>query len=152
EGQIGRPGSPGGYIVWRKGDRWRIDVCDSESGPDQKAEPPDGRGWGDPFIEKLKLSWRGPLYLCDGRTVYKNANLPARSVEKPKADAKDAIPIAWQRAERIAPRDLLSGEGLGSMPYAFKVKIASMVYPDLSPARGWAFEFDPRPPAPGMPG
>ena len=146
----GQRGGPDGLIVWRKGDRWRIDKCKVENESARTAKPPDGQGWGDPFIEKLKLSWLGPLYLCDGRTVYVNPKIVGRRFEEPRAGTKDAIPITWQRAEHIAPRDLLSGEGLGSMNFAFRVKIASMVYPDLSPIQGWGFEYDPRPPA--MPG
>jgi hypothetical protein len=134
---------PPSFLVWRKGDRWRIDKCVPEV--QIHWAPPDGLGWGDPFVEQLKLSWLGPLYLCDGRTVYRNANLPTR-FEKPQV----AKPVTWQPAEHIAPRDLLSGEGHGSMNLAPHVKFASLVYPDLSPLPGWGFEFDPRPPtAPG---
>ena len=96
-------------------------------------------------MEKLKLSWLGPMFLCDGRTVYKNAKLPMRMFE---ARPKDAVPIAWKREENIAPRDLLSGDKTAYIsPH---VKFASEVYPDLSPVPGWGFEYDPRPPA--MPG
>jgi hypothetical protein len=139
-----RDNSPGGFIVWRKGDRWRIDMCDRENqAGDRTAKPPDGQGWGDPFLEKLKLSWAGPLYLCDGQTVYRNANLPWQ-----RSGKKDANPVAWKREEQIAPRDLLSGEGRARVGLASNVKIASLVYPDLSSVKD--FEFDPRPPA--MPG
>jgi hypothetical protein len=142
----GSPTDRSGFIVWRKGARWRIDQCvpEAETGP--AAKPPDGQGWGDPSIEKLKLSWVGPLYLSDGQTVYENAN-PEALHEKPQPGAQDAKPVAWRRAAHTAPRDLLSGEGLGNMGGAPYVKIASLVYPDLSPVPGWGFEFEPRPPA-----
>jgi hypothetical protein len=136
-------GRPGGFIVWRKGDRWRIDMCYSENqSGGQTAKPPDGLGWGDPFLEKLKLSWAGPLYLCDGLSVYFNRNL-----SWPGGGKKDAT-ITWKREEQVAPRDLLSGEGRAGVGLASHVKIASLVYPDLSGVVG--IEFDPRPPA--MPG
>jgi hypothetical protein len=142
----GPPTDRSGFIVWRKGDRWRIDTCVPETRTGRAALPPDGQGWGDPSIEKLKLSWVGPLYLCDGQTVYENAN-PAVLDEEPQPEAQGAKPVAWRPAARTAPRDLLSGEGLGTMDGAPYVKIASLVYPDLSPVPGWGFEFDPRPPA-----
>ena len=46
-------------IVWRKGDKWRIDMCQSENTLPQNmwgVKPPDGLGWGDPIAEWLKLN------------------------------------------------------------------------------------------------
>jgi hypothetical protein len=62
-----------GSIVWRKGDRWRIDSC-SSTGPRSMrgAKPPDGLGWGDPAAQKLGLFWVAPKYICDGKMVYQN--------------------------------------------------------------------------------
>lgn len=134
-------------IVWRKGDRWRIDLCVPERWPDlnhRDARPPDGQGWGDPIAEQLKLCWLGPLYICDGRTVYENAN-PVELLQKRQPGTQGAKPIVWQPAPYTAPQDLLSGKGLGHLNGAPHVKIASLVYPDLSPIPGWGFEFDPKP-------
>lgn len=137
----------GSYIVWRKGDRWRIDICVPQNQTNRAngtAKPPDGRGWGDPFAEQLSLCWLGPLYICDGRTAYKNAD-PRALHEEPRPGAQGAKPITWQRAPHAAPRDLLSGEGLGHMDGAGNVKIVSLVYPDLSPKPGFGFEYDAHP-------
>ena len=46
----------------------------------------------------------------------------------------------------IRSQDLLSGEGnLGHINLAPYAKIASLIYPDLTPRFGWGFEFDPHP-------
>jgi hypothetical protein len=136
--RLGVINGPQGWIVWRKGDRWRIDfICQGTYGPAMRgAKPPDGLGWNDPFAEKLGMSWIGPAYVCDGRAVYKNAN----SVLSP-------LPADWKLAPGwVTPRSLLCGEGLGSIGgYASKVNFASLVYPDLTPFYGWGFEFDPKP-------
>ena len=135
------------FIVWRKGDRWRIDQCVPETQVGAAAQPPDGLGWPEP-VKTLKLSWLGPLYMCDSQKVYENAGLPRQQFENgPLGQAK---PVTWQPAAPIAPHDLLSGKGLGMMGLALHANFASMVYPDLSPAAGWGFEFDPQPAA--MPG
>jgi len=139
--KAGQNRAPDNFIVWRKGDRWRIDRCGSENQSGRTAKPPDGRGWGDPFLEKLKLSWQGPLYLCDGRTVHQNANMWRLRSDAPEAGTK------WQRTEDTEPQYLLSGDRAGT-----QYRIASLVYPDLTWFLGSGFEFDPRPPAPAMPG
>ena len=51
----------------------------------------------------------------------------------------------WKVSPHIAPQDLMSGEGPGSLPLCPDVKIASLIFPDLSPKRGYGFEFDPQP-------
>jgi hypothetical protein len=130
-----------GFIVWRKGDRWRIDTVAPVARLHGAAKPPEGLDLGDPLVKQLQLAWLGRLYLCDGRTVYRNAN-PPRLFEPERQDSKS---VTWEPAGHIAPRDLLSGEGFGAMQLAFHARIASLVYPDLSPVQGWSFEFDPRP-------
>jgi hypothetical protein len=74
-----------------------------------------------------------PLYVCDGTRVWKNANVQGDG------------PPQWEPARHPAPQDLMSGEGLGALPLAPHVKLASLLYPDLSPEAGWGFEFDPQP-------
>ena len=57
----------------------------------------------------------------------------------------DPLPGArplWKVSPHIGPQDLMSGEGLGNLPLCPNVKIASLLFPDLSPKRGWGFEFD----------
>ncbi|MGA2254682.1 MAG: hypothetical protein ABSG53_08480, partial [Thermoguttaceae bacterium] len=131
---------PFGSIVWRKGDRWRIDACRHapQVPPAMRgAKPPDDLGWNDPFIQNLGIFWVGPSYICDGRAVYKNATRGPSS----------RLPAQWELSPgRITPRSLLSGEGLGNVgggtPH---VNFAALVYPDLTPFYGWSFQFDPKP-------
>jgi hypothetical protein len=109
-------------------------------------KPPDGFGWGDPIAEQLKLCWAAPNFLCDGRMVYRNTRRGELFwLNDPKATG--APPVTWQVAPaHTTPQELLSGEGyVGHMDLAPYAKIASLVYPDLSPRAGWGFEFDPRP-------
>jgi hypothetical protein len=132
-------------IVWRKGDRWRIDRCEQEvlltlhdpSAPSVRgARPPDGLGWQEPAARKLRLSWVGANLLCNGRLVYVNKGLRTPKVTNTN----------WEIAPaRLTPQELLSGEGRGHLDLAFYAKFASLVYPDLSPKAGWGFEFDPKP-------
>jgi hypothetical protein len=144
---VAETGTREDHIVWRKGDRWRVDLCAPKKWTDRAnwmRQPPDGQGWGDPLAEQLKLCWLGPLYICDGRTVCENAN-PIALFQKPPSGTPGNQPIQWQRARFAAPWDMLSGEGLGILPGAGYVKFASLVYPDLSPHRGWGFAYDRRP-------
>jgi hypothetical protein len=87
------------------------------------------------------MSWMGPTYICDGRTVYSNAK-----------DAANPLPPDWQLAPMwVTPRSLLSGGDVGYVGGHGRVgdvsyaNCASLVYPDLSPTYGWGFEFDPKP-------
>jgi len=139
---------PHGLIVWRKGDRWRIDWCEPEAQPGAAVKPPDGLGWGDPSIEKLKLSWLGPLYLCDGQKVYENTSLSEEISRRRFGDPQPPKPVAWQAVD-IAPQDLLSGDNLTGAAWrlARNAKFASLLFPDLAPVPGWGFEFDSRPSA-----
>ena len=136
---------PHSLIVWRKGDRWRIDWCEPEAQPGAAVKPPDGLGWGDPSIEKLKLSWLGPLYLCDGQKVYENTSLSEAISRRRFEDPQPPKPVAW-RAVKIAPQDLLSGNNMtGALGgRARNARFASLLYPDLSPLPGCGFEFDSR--------
>lgn len=127
------------FIVNRKGDRWRVDVC---HGLDPR-EPAVDQAASDWFAELLKRSTPIPLYICDGKTVYRNPSL-GRSAEKD---------VQWRKVGRyVAPQDLmsvgwLSYTGLAFAPY---VKLWELVYPDLTPAGSTPFELDRRPPdAPG---
>jgi hypothetical protein len=144
---VGVEGSFGGSsIVWRKGDKWRIDICQSKQMLSQHlwgAKPPDGLGWSDPIVEQLKLSWICPNLICDGRMVYQNTRQgDIARYNDPKA--KGPPKVTWQVAPlHITPQELLSGEGFGDMPLAPYVKIASLVYPDLIPIINSGFEFDP---------
>ncbi len=118
------------FIVRRKGDRWRVDVCRGSDLP----KSADGLALSDWFAERLKGFRQIPLYVCDGKTVYKNwgmANIERR--------------IDLRAGRNPAPQDLMSGDGLGGLSGATSVKLACLVYPDLTPRRGWPFEFDPHP-------
>ena len=68
--------------------------------------------------------------MCDGTTVWKNSNV-----------RPDAI-VQWEMSEHVAPQDLMSGDGLGNLPSAAHVAFASLLYPELSPKRGWGFTFE----------
>ena len=142
------PGRGVSSVVWRKGNKWRIDVCQAEGTlPQNKsgAMPPDGLGWGNPFAEELKLRWAGPNLICDGRMVYQNTRDAVTSwYNNPKA--KGPPPATWHAAPpNVAPQQLLSGAENDYLPCAEYARIASLVYPDLVPIINSGFEFDPRP-------
>jgi hypothetical protein len=105
------------------------------------AKPPDGLGWGDPAAQKLGLFWVAPKYICDGKMVYQNTVTVADYLN---TGTNGATTVKWQASPSVTPQALLSveGRGYGLVPNA---TIVSLVYPDLSPRRGWGFEFDPRP-------
>ncbi len=129
-------------VVSRKGSRWRIDSCPKHGRPNPPIIRPDGQSWGSWFEARLAENPPNPLYVCDGTAVWKNTNLlPGRRVGD----------IQFELSRRVAPQDLMSGEGLGTMQLAPNVKFASLIYPDLFPKPGWPFEFDANPAeAPGM--
>jgi hypothetical protein len=122
-----------GSVVWRKGDRWRVDSYSPRGNVDPAVEPPTDQNWAQSFEERLQRSEPLPVYVCDGKTVWENSN--------PLPGAKPQ----WQASPHVAPQDLMSGEGLGSLPRAPDVKIASRLFPELAPKFGWGFEFDPNP-------
>jgi hypothetical protein len=122
-----------GAVVWRKGDRWRVDSCWNYGNVTPVVEPPAGQDWARWFETRLKYSKAIPIYVCDGKTVWMNS---------------DPLPGArprWKVSPHVGPQDLMSGEGRGDMPLCPKVKIASLLFPDLSRKWGWNFEFDPQP-------
>lgn len=120
-------------VVSRKGNRWRVDWCWPQGAVDPMARPSDERNWDGWYKERLKLCDQIPLYVCDGKTVWKNSKC------QPGAGPQ------WQLSPYTAPQDLMSGEGLRNLPSAPNVKIASLLFPDLSPRPGWHFDFDSEP-------
>ncbi len=123
--------SPGffGYAVWRKENQWRVDICYTQGRQWPTAEMPvtaEQDAW---FADQLSRVCQVPLYRCDGRTVWSNANV-----------LPEATPT-WEVSTLVAPQNLMLGEGLGSLPQARHIKLASLLYPDLTPRSGWQFEF-----------
>jgi hypothetical protein len=130
-GISGRPAS----VVRRKANRWRVDLCWPPIAVASGVAPeaPHDRNWGEWFEEQLKLNEPIPLFVCDGKTVWKNSNI--RPGERPQ----------WQSSSHLAPQDLLSGDGLGGLDSAPYTKFASLMFPDLYRKQGWGFEFEPQP-------
>lgn len=122
----------GPLVVWRKGEKWRVDRCALQPGASGNAQRLLGPGAGQTWDEWLAESLRStvPQFVCDGKTVHRNSAPP---------DAREAI---WQPAN-VAPQDLLSGDRSGT--FSTTVDFMRKVYPDLTPPPGFAFEFDPRP-------
>ncbi len=95
------------------------------------------------LAERLEQSKPRPLYVCDGTTVLKNENSRQTRPDVPK----------WAPHQRIAPQDPLTCstsiyDGLSLAP---NVCLTKLVYPDLTPIRGWDFEFVRQPnDAPGQ--
>jgi len=122
------------FVVSRKGICWRVDVY---NGPDSRMrdnakEETDltVNAW---LAERLEQAEPRPLYICDGTTVLRNENSSRRAPESPK----------WTPHRHTAPQDLLTcstsfDDGLSYAPH---VCLTKMVYPDLTPAPGWGFEF-----------
>lgn len=123
-----------GSVVWRKGDCWRVEIYLDHNYAVREAEPLDNQNWVERLEQRLTQCESIPTYVCDGTTVWENANLLPAGV-KPQ----------WQVSAHTAPQDLMSGEGFGSLPRAPNVQLASLLFPDLWPKPGWGFEFDPQP-------
>jgi hypothetical protein len=122
----------GSSVVYRRGNQWRVEAWRASAAPVE----PGNRDW-DNWLAAQKPT---PLFVCDGTTVWENTKvLPGEAPQ-------------WKLSQHTAPQDLLSGEGLGMLSGAPGAKIASLVYPDLSPKRGWGFEFDANPAEPPVPG
>lgn len=115
------------YLVWRKGDRWRVDWQPLWEANRQGALRPEGQTLNAWFEQLLRMSV--PWYRCDGKSVYKNAV------------GRHAAEPSWE-ATRMAPQELLSGGRDGGLPQA--VRFAQILFPDLTPIPGFGFEFDPR--------
>ena len=122
-----------GSVVWRKGDRWRVDLYWDHGNDNFAVEPPEGQNWAEWFEARLKGCESVPVFVCDGKTVWENS--------RPLPGARPQ----WKVSPHTGPQDLMSGEGRGSLPGSHNVKIASLLFPDLSPKIGWGFEFDPQP-------
>jgi hypothetical protein len=125
------PGYPS-WIVWRKKDRWRIDVCLPSPECSSTDVPHAQQSWRDWWQERLKLCRTIPEYICDGQTVYENRSLMG-----------DDTSIKWQLARSVAPQDLLSGNRSNALP--LPVAINRMLFPDLTPRSGFSFDYDPNP-------
>lgn len=118
-------------VVYRKGNKWRIETGGPQFIPKviQTREMIQTRDWD----KWLKDQDPVPSFICDGTTVWQKSTVQPGEVAQ------------WKKSERVAPQDLLSGEGPGMLPGAPGAKFASLVYPDLSPKVGWGFEFDANP-------
>ncbi len=124
------------FIVNRKGDRWRVDVCRGLV----PREPADDQAISDWFAELQKRSNPIPLYICDGKTVYRNPSY-GRSTERN---------VQWRKDVRyLAPQDLMSVGWVSSasagLSFAPHIKLWGLVYPDLTPDSGTPFELEHRP-------
>lgn len=119
-------------LVTRDGDRWRVDGCLPPDMPGA-VPPPAGAGWDLWAADQVKRSTLVPLFACDGRTIWENTVFP------------ETDGFNWQVSKNAAPQSLMSGEGLGSLNLARHIKFAGLLYPDLSPRRGWSFEIDTEP-------
>jgi hypothetical protein len=110
-----------------------VDSYSNDANVAPVVEPPNDRDWAEWFDARLKGHEPIPVYVCDGKMVWDNSSpLPGA---RPR----------WKVSALIGPQDLMSGEGLGSLPLSPHVKIASLLFPDLLPRAGWSFEFDPQP-------
>jgi hypothetical protein len=120
------------YVAWRKGDRWRIDLCQPKDGrSDRDAMPGEGQSWDKWLEERLAVCEQVPYYVCDGKSVYRNSQRPAAAGK----------PVVWQVSRDAAPQDFLSSEPSSSRPMN-NLNIASLLYPDLLPQLGLDIEFD----------
>jgi hypothetical protein len=127
---VGQSSNFSSSVVYRKGNQWRIDSWRPHVAVDSL---PGAQDWGKIFKDQLLLSPPTPLFVCNGATVWENTNVQSRDK------------LQWEVSQRTAPQDLMSGEGLGTLSMAPGAKIASLLFPDLSPKVGWSFEFDPNP-------
>ncbi|HET6880116.1 MAG TPA: hypothetical protein VFI31_08170 [Pirellulales bacterium] len=121
-------------VVYRKGNKWRVDSWRPQVAIDSLPSGLPEQEMHKWLKEQLQLAQPMPLFVCDGQTVWENASFDPK--EKPR----------WQVSQHTAPQDLMSGQGLGTLSKAPGAKIASLLFPDLSPKPGWGFEFDSKPP------
>ena len=119
----------GGSVICRKGDRWRIDQWRPVPAPDGLPIKVLKDGEVGFLEQKLSSAKVWPYLICDGTTVWQSVNNePGRHSH-------------WEKSSRLAPHDLLSGN---SSSLGFDC-LSALIFPDLSPKRGWIFEFDPHP-------
>ncbi len=130
---VGQSPSYASSVVYRKGNRWRVDSWQPQVAIDSIPETLEEQDWGQWFAEQLQLSQPLPLFVCDGKSVWENSSF--QPGEEPR----------WKLSQHTAPQDLMSGEGLGNLSMAPAAKFASLLFPDLSPKPGWGFEFDLKP-------
>jgi hypothetical protein len=117
-------------IVWRKGNRWREDLCFPLEDVGVKVSPADAQASKTWFETQLNQTLWIPRFICDGQRVWANDRC------RPGSTPHWTMP-------RIGPQDLMSGDrnaNLGS-----RARIAAQLYPDLTPRAGDTFEFDPQP-------
>ncbi len=67
---VTRPPQVPPYFVWRKGNRWRVDIGRLGEGPDPVAEPADDETWNCWWETQLAACRAHPWYRCDGQAVY----------------------------------------------------------------------------------
>jgi hypothetical protein len=134
---VSTEGDKTGYVVWRKGNRWRVDRSSLWKVPNERwpsehlSDDMDAKKW---FDEQLQLVEPVPLYVCDGTNVWVNSSPTLNSQP------------TWSRPTHVGPADLMSGEGFGILSGAGFVKFASLLYPNLSrKSRSEEFVYEPNP-------
>jgi hypothetical protein len=115
-------------VVWRKGERWRVDRCVQEQGAAGEFKPAAGQSQDDWLDERMRHTQ--PILICDGRIVNVNDS------------SENPLVVNW-RPGKWAPQDLLAGNR--SSCCLGQIYFAAKVYPDLTAPPGWNLEFDPQP-------
>lgn len=88
-----QPWHEGGHVtlVWRKGNRWRVELGFPKSRPTPEADV-DRLQWWKEHLQSL-----GPIELCDGRTIYRVEHGPASD--------------SWQALSTIDPKRAIDEAG-----------------------------------------
>jgi hypothetical protein len=124
------------YIVWRKGERWRVDSCFARTFEEPQ---PVGPGWDEWWNKQLENGYAWPLYVCDGNQVMFNAVSGSREELRKRK---------WEPEKWFGPSELLDPKA-GTM--GGSQNFVREAFPDLAPQPGDAGEFV-KEPTDGPPG
>jgi hypothetical protein len=105
-------------IGWKKGDRWRTEVCVFRPGWKSRKLPADDAEWDNYWREEVQAFDTMPLYVCDGKTTWQ-----------------------WEALDPTKPRE-------GSWKQAFPThdrasEIALLTYPAIEPSSAGTLDLVP---------
>ncbi len=100
-----------GSVVWRKGDRWRVDLYWDHGNDNFAVEPPEGQNWAEWFEARLKGCEAIPVFCLrweDGLGEFQTATRRQTTVEGKSAHRTTGLDVrrrSWQSAGKSQRQD-----------------------------------------------
>lgn len=120
-------------LIWRKGNRWRAEVCAFDELPPQPEADADRVAW---WKQQFRRGKYRPVEVCDGKTVYR--------AKFGEPDVHGNQSHAWEATRGLLPGEGINVAGRGLARARF---LETFAYPETlsAPSNLFTVEIDPHP-------